>query len=31
MEELLSIYSGWQVSIERNHGRADTVLATKVA
>jgi hypothetical protein len=31
MDELLSIYSGWQISVERHHGRADTVLATKVA
>ena len=31
MDELLAIYSGWQVSVERHNGRADTVLATKVA
>jgi hypothetical protein len=31
LDELLSIYAGWQVSIERHNGRADTMLATKVA
>jgi hypothetical protein len=31
MDELLSIYAGWQVSVERHNGRADTVFATEVA
>lgn len=31
MDELLAIYSGWDISVERQSGRADTVLATKVA
>jgi hypothetical protein len=30
-DELLAIYAGWQVSVERHGGQSDTVFATKVA
>lgn len=30
-DELLAIYSGWEISIERQNGRTNTMLATKVA
>lgn len=31
IEELLTIYEGWEVSVQHQQGRADTVLAMKVA